>query len=106
MLGPLPRQFHRLVQDVDEPGLVHRFLEEVEGARLPGFDRPGDGALSAHDDHLGRLVGLLQPPQQGDAVHVGQHQVGQHDVGPPLPEDFLAAGADQRRTALRSPRLR
>ena len=45
-------------------------------------------------------IDLLQPAQQRDAVEVGQHQVGDDDVGAPLLEDLLAAGADERRPDL------
>ena len=43
---------------------------------------------------------LLEPAQQLDAVHVGQHHVGDDRVGPPGPEDLLAARADERRPHL------
>ena len=97
VFGPLARQFHRLVEDVDESSLVDRLLEEVERPRLPGLDGPGDAPLSAHHNDLRRLVGFLQPPEQRYPIRVWQFQVGQDHVRPPLAEDFLAPGADQRR---------
>jgi hypothetical protein len=35
-------------------------------------------------------------PQQGDAIDVGQHEIQQHHVGPPLPEQLNGARANRR----------
>ena len=49
---------------------------------------------------FGRGIDFLEPAQQRDAVEVRKHEVGDHDVGTPLLEDFLAARADERRPDL------
>ena len=56
--------------------------------------------LTADDDDLRRRVDVLEPPQQRDTVEVGQHQVGDDHVGPPLLENLLAARPDERRPDL------
>ena len=100
VLGPLLGPLDRLADHVHQAVLADRLLEEVERARLPRLDRARDRALAADDDDLGARVDVLEPAQQRDTVEVGQHQVGHHDVGPPLLEDFLAARADERRAHL------
>ena len=100
VLGALLRPVDRLAEHVEEAVLADRLLEEVERARLPRLDRARDRALTADDDDFGRGIDFLEPPEQLDAVQVRQHQVGDDDVGPPLLEDLLAAGADERRPDL------
>ena len=39
-------------------------------------------------------IDFLEPAEQLDTVQVGEHQVGDDHIGPPLLEDFLAARAD------------
>ena len=75
---------------------LDRLLEEAEGAGLHRLDRLRDVALAGDDDDLGVGVDLLELAQQLDAVDVGQHHVGDDDVGPPRLEDLFAARADQR----------
>ena len=52
--------------------------------------------MAGDDDDLGVGVDLLELAQQLEAVGVGQHHVGDDDVGLPGLEDLLAARADHR----------
>src|SRR5258705_349544 len=56
VLGALLGTIHGAPEDVHEPFLAHRLLEEEERARLPGFDRPRDRPLAADDDHFRRGI--------------------------------------------------
>ena len=85
----------RLLELVEQPLGVDRLLEEVERAGLHRLDRPRNVALPGDDDDLGFGVELLELADQLDAVDVGQHHVGDDRVGPPGPEDLLAARADE-----------
>jgi len=84
-------------ENVHQPFLADRLLQEEERPRLPCFDGAGDRPLAADDDHFRRGIDFLEPAEQLDAIEVGEHEVGDHDVGPPLLVDFLAARADERR---------
>src|SRR6188768_828163 len=100
VLGPLAGEFHGLVENVDQPGLIHGFLQVVERARLAGLDGAGHATLGPHHDDLRRLVDLLEAMQQGYPIRIRQLDVRQDDVGAPLAEDFLTSGANQRRPDL------
>ena len=90
----------RLLELVEQPLGVDRLLEEVERAGLDRLDRARDVALAGDDDDLGFGVELLELADQLDAVHVGQHHVGDDRVGPPGPEQLFAARADEGRLHL------
>ena len=96
VLRPLLDAFDRLPQHVPQPVLADRLLEEVEGTHLPRFDRPGNGALAADHDDFRSGIDLLQPAKERNAVEVGEHQVGDDNIRPPLLEDLLATGAEER----------
>ena len=100
VLGPLAGELHRLVEDVDESGLVHRLFEKVERPGLSGLHGARHAALGTDHDDLRRLVDLFQPPEERYPIRVRQLEVGQHHVRAPLPEDFLAPGANQGRPHL------
>ena len=100
VLGLLLRLLDRPANQVHQSVLADRLFEEEERARLSRLNRAGERALAADDDHLRARVDILEPAQQRDTVEVGQHQIGHHHVGPPLLEDLLAAGADERRADL------
>ena len=72
------------------------FSRKLKRAGLHRLDRLRDAALAGDDDDLGVGVRLLEPAQQLEAVDVGQHHVGDDDVGLPGLEDLLAARADHR----------
>jgi hypothetical protein len=97
MLGALELQVGGAIEDRDQPRRVEiGFFEKEEGAGLAGFERAGDGPHAANHDHFGRRVDCLELPQQRDAVGVGQHDVEQHHVGMPGPEDLFRLRADRR----------
>ena len=83
--------------ELGEQGVgVDRLLGELEGARLHRLDRLLHRAVTGDDDDLGVGMRLLEPAQQLEPVDVGQHHVGDDDVGLPGLEDLLAARADHR----------
>ena len=84
VLRALDLQIGGAIEDRDDAGGIEiGFLEEVERAGLPRFERARDRADAADHDHLRRFVDRLQLPQQRDAVDVRQHEIDQHDVRPP-----------------------
>jgi hypothetical protein len=98
MLGALDLQVGGAVEDRDQARRIEvGFFEEEERAGLAGFERAGDRAHAADDDHLRGRIDRLELPQQRDAVGVGQHDVEQHHVGVPGAKDLFRLGADRRR---------
>jgi hypothetical protein len=95
VLGALLRAIDGLPDHVHQAVLADGLLQEVKRARLPRFHRASDRAVSADDDDLRPGIELFEPAQQCDAVEVGEHQVGDDHVGPPLLEDFFSARTDE-----------
>ncbi len=75
---------------------LDRLLDEAVRAGLHRLDRLGHAAVAGDDDDFGRGMRLLEPAQQLQPVRVGQHHVGDDDVGLPGAEDLVAAGPDHR----------
>ena len=82
-----------LLQGLDLEGLFHgqvqghivEGLDQVlEGPQLDRFDRGLHIVEGGHDDDGGRILVLLQMPQDVQAVPVGQPDVQEDDVGPRL----------------------
>src|SRR5688572_14810098 len=100
VLGALLRAVDRLAEHVEQAFLTDGLLQEIEGPGLSRFDRTGDGPLAADDHDFRPRIDVLQPTEELDAVEVGQHQIGDHDVRPPLLENLFAPRADERRPDL------
>ena len=77
--GVLQRVLHRQQHAV----AAQRLFQEIESAGARGFHRVGDGAVAGDHDGRRRRAVLLAPPQQVDAVAVGQLHVEQVGVGAP-----------------------
>jgi hypothetical protein len=76
-------------EDAQLVGALEGFAEVVFGAELHGFDGGGDGAEAGdHDDGCGG-VGGLDGAEDGEAVAVGELEVGDDEV-----EAALLDGAD------------
>src|SRR6185503_17469582 len=97
MLGAFLRAIDGAAEDVHQPFLAHRFLEEEEGPCLSRFHRTGNGSLATNDYYLRGGIEFLEPAQELNAVEVGKHEVGDDHVGPPLLENLLSAGSDEGR---------
>ena len=96
MLGALLRAVDRAAENRHQPFLADGLFEEEERARLSRFDRARDRSLAADHDHFRRRIDFLEPAQELDAVDVGEHEVRDDHVGPPLLVDLFAARADER----------
>jgi hypothetical protein len=98
MLGTLFIAIGCLTQQIDEPILRNRLLEEEERAGAPGLDGPVYGSLSTDHDRLSLRIDLAEMLEQLDAVDVRKRQTRQHDVGAPVPEEFLSCVAAESGT--------
>ena len=92
----------RLLELVQETFGIDRLLEEVERPRFHRFDRLRNIPLAGDDNHPGFGIELLEPTNQLDAVHIGQHQVGDDAIGMPRLEDLFAARPNGRGLDLES----
>jgi hypothetical protein len=96
VLGALFVTIRGLTQQIDQPILQDRLLEEEERSGSPGFDRPVNGALTTDHDRLGLRIDLAEVLEELNAVDVGECETGQDDVGTPVPEEFFTGVAAER----------
>jgi hypothetical protein len=68
-----------LLEEHLKAGGVHRLGQVVEGAMAHGLHRALHGGVPGHQEHRGRAARLPQLLEQGEAVHLRQHQIGHDD---------------------------
>ena len=86
-------QARGILQDVAQPGGIHRLLDEIEGAAFHGADRGVDAALGSEQDHGNRLRLGSDALQQLHAVHTRHAQIGDDDCRTPELDRFQAFDA-------------
>ena len=91
VLGALFRTIGRLTQQIDQPILRDRLLEEEERTGPSRFDRPMDSPLATDDNRLGLRIDLAELLEELNPVDVGKCETGQDNIGTPVSEEFVTA---------------
>ena len=79
-LAPEPRRLERALDRRGDLVEIERLVREVIGAELHGLDGGLDAGVRRQQNHQDVLVELLDLPQDGDAVGVGQPIVEQDEI--------------------------
>jgi hypothetical protein len=89
MLGALFGAIRRLPEQIHQPVLRDRFLDEEERARPSGFDGAIPRAFAADHDGLRLWIDIFQMLEELNAVNVGKGQARKNHIRTPMPVDLF-----------------
>jgi hypothetical protein len=80
VLSAQPSVFQRPCQDGKQVTESERLENVIGGPTAQRLHSGVDGAITRHDHSRQVAIDLLRGAQQGDAIHLGHHQVGEQEV--------------------------